>query len=57
MFKIEAFKNGEEIFIKPDKSILSDFQLTKALPNLNLYGLDTIKNKWIELSNISDANG
>ena len=57
MFKIEAFKNGEEIFIKPDKSILSDFRLTKALPNLNLYGLDTIKNKWIELSNISDANG
>lgn len=52
MFKINASKDGEEVFLKNGKKINLDFKITEALPNLNFYQLDS-KNKWIELSKLN----
>lgn len=56
MFKITAFKNDKEIFLKKDKNIQVDFNLVGTIPNLNFYGLDTISNKWKELAKITNNN-
>ena len=57
MFKIKAFKNGEEVFLKKDKNIQVDFNLVGNIPNLNFYGLDTISNNWKQLTTITNNNG
>lgn len=55
MFKINASKDGETVFLKNGANINLDFKITEALPNLNFYQLDS-KNKWIELSKLNSNN-
>ena len=57
MFKISAFKNGEPVFIKADKSIITNFKLTNNLPDLNLYNLDSINNNWKEIGKVTNLVG
>ncbi|WP_395064052.1 OmpA family protein [Flavobacterium sp.] len=55
MFKINAIKDGEEVFLKNGKNINLDFKITQELPNLNFYQLDS-KNKWVELSKLNTTS-
>lgn len=55
MFKINATKDGEEVFLKNGKNINLDFKITEELPNLNFYQLDS-KNKWVELSKLNTTS-
>ena len=47
MLDIKGFKNGEEIFIAPNKSIAIDMISQKEGSKYNVYELDTTKKNWV----------
>lgn len=49
MFKIQARKENEEVFLGEGKNIALDFKLTQTLPNLNFYEFDPKANQWKEI--------
>ena len=56
MFKITAHHKGVQVYLDPSKTIDMDFPLTADLPDLNFYQLDTISNKWTEISKLTKDN-
>jgi len=46
MFEIRAYKNGTELNIVPEKSIVVDYNITERLEDLNFYSLDNETQEW-----------
>jgi hypothetical protein len=46
MFDVRGFQNGEEVFIKPEKSITVELNSKQPADTYNQYYLDTVAKKW-----------
>lgn len=50
MLEVRAFKEGEELFIAPQKALTLDYEVNKRMSNLDLYHLDDEKQTWTKAS-------
>lgn len=57
MFRMNAFQNGEPLFLAPGKNIDVEFALTQDIPDLNFYRFDSLSNKWTQLNQLTDNKG
>jgi hypothetical protein len=57
MFKIVAYQDNKEVFLKKGQQIDIDFSLTGNLPNMAFYQYDTGSRSWNELSKLPNTSG
>lgn len=46
MFEIKASKDGQHLFVAPNKSLKIDYEITNRMPNLGFYQFDDVNQKW-----------